>query len=65
MSSRLIRELEHDGRFAAVSHWTDMAALSSSEKSSAPLREQVADSIAGAAIERVSTSEIVLAELAT
>jgi quinol monooxygenase YgiN len=65
LNSRLIREIEHDGRFAAVSHWTDSAALSASEKSSAVLRDQVADSIAGAAIERVSTSEIVLAELAT
>ena len=65
LNSRLIREVENDGRFAAVSHWTDTAALSSSDKNSAALREQVAKTIAGASIERVSTSEIVLAELAT
>jgi quinol monooxygenase YgiN len=65
LNARLIREVEEGGRFSAVSHWTDAAALTSSEKSSTALREQVAKRIAGTAIERVSTSEIVLAELAT
>src|ERR1700694_4583081 len=34
LNARLIREVEQGGRFSAVSHWTDAAALTSSEKSS-------------------------------
>ena len=62
LNSRLIREVEHDGRFAAISHWADATALASSEKSSAGLREQVTNAIAGASIEQVSTAEIILLE---
>lgn len=65
LNARLIREVEHDGRFAAVSHWTDAAALESSEKNSTALRDQVAKTIPGTSIERVSTSEIILIELTT
>jgi quinol monooxygenase YgiN len=62
LNSRLIREVEHDGRFSAISHWADATALASSEKSSAVLREQVTKTIAGASIEQVSTAEIILLE---
>jgi quinol monooxygenase YgiN len=65
LNARLIREVEQGGRFAAVSHWSDAAALKSSERASAKLREQAAKTIAGAAIEGVTTSEIILAELVT
>jgi len=65
LSSRLLHEAEARDRFAAVSHWTDTAALKSSEKSSKTLREQVTKTIAGASVEQTSTSEIVLAEFTT
>jgi quinol monooxygenase YgiN len=65
LNARLIREVEQDGRFAAVSHWADEAALEASEKNSTALRDQVAKTIAGTSIERVSSSEIILIELAT
>jgi quinol monooxygenase YgiN len=65
LNARLIREVEHDGRFAAVSHWADAAALESSEKNSTALRDQVAKAIAGTSIERVSTAEIILTEVTT
>jgi quinol monooxygenase YgiN len=65
LNARLIREVEHDGRFAAVSHWADAAALESSEKNSTALRDQVAQAIAGTSIDRVSTSEIILTEVTT
>jgi heme-degrading monooxygenase HmoA len=65
LNARLIREVEHDGRFAAVSHWADATALASSEKNSTALRDQVTKAIAGTAIERVSTSEIILTEVTT
>jgi quinol monooxygenase YgiN len=65
LNARLIREVEQDGRFAAVSHWTDSAALTSSEQASARLRDQAAKTIPGAAIEGVTTAEIILAELTT
>src|SRR4029077_12077211 len=42
LNSRLIHEVEHDGRFAAVSHWADSAALEASDKNSTALRDQVA-----------------------
>jgi quinol monooxygenase YgiN len=63
LNARLIREVEQDGRFAAVSHWADATALASSEKNSTALRDQVAKAIAGTSIERASTSEIILTEL--
>lgn len=63
LNARLIREVEQDGRFSAVSHWADAGALESSEKSSASLRDEVASAIPGSSIERVSTSEIILIEL--
>ena len=65
LNGRLIREVEDDGRFAAVSHWADATALASSEKNSTALRDQVTKTIAGASIERVSTAEIILTELIT
>jgi heme-degrading monooxygenase HmoA len=63
LNSRLIREVDNDGRFAAVSHWADEGALSASEKLSGSLREQVAKAVTGAAIESVATAEIILIEL--
>jgi len=65
LNARLIREVDNDERFAAVSHWIDAAALEASDKMSGSLREQVADVIAGTAIERVTTAEIILIELMT
>ena len=65
LNGRLIREVEQDGRFAAVSHWADATALASSDKTSTALRDQVTKAIAGAAIERVSTAEIILTERTT
>lgn len=65
LNARLIREVDNDERFAAVSHWVDVAALEASDKLSGSLREQVADVVAGTAIERVSTAEIILIELVT
>jgi quinol monooxygenase YgiN len=65
LNARLIREVDQDGRFAAVSHWADAKALEASEKNSTGLRDQVAKAIAGTSIERVSTSEIILTELTT
>jgi len=65
LSGRFVRNLDQDGRFAAVSHWTDAAALESSEKNSTALRDEVAKAVAGTSIEQVSTSEIILIELAT
>jgi hypothetical protein len=41
LNGRLIREVEHDDRFAAVSHWADASALASSEKNSTGLRDQL------------------------
>jgi hypothetical protein len=55
--------VENDGRFAAVSHWTDAAALEASDTTSGSLREQLGNAISGAAIERVATAEIILIEL--
>jgi quinol monooxygenase YgiN len=65
LNARLIREVEHDGRFAAVSHWADAAAAESSETNLTALRDQVAQTIAGASIEGVATSEIILIERTT
>ena len=65
LNARLIREVEQDGRFAAVSHWADAAALEASEKNSTALRDQVAKTIAGTSIEQVSSFEIILIELTT
>ena len=65
LNGRLIRDVERDCRFAAVSHWTDTAALEASENNSVALRDQVAKTIAGTSIERVSTSEIILIERKT
>jgi heme-degrading monooxygenase HmoA len=62
LNGRLIRDVDTDGRFAAVSHWVDANALTASESVSASLREQFGQAIAGATIERVSTSEIILIE---
>ena len=62
LNGRFIRDVEQDGRFAAVSHWTDAAALESSEKNSTALRDEVAKAVAGTSIEQVSTSEIILIE---
>jgi quinol monooxygenase YgiN len=62
LNSLLIRDLEHHGRFSAVSHWTDADALKSSDTSTA-VREQITKT--GAAIERISTSEIILADRTT
>jgi quinol monooxygenase YgiN len=63
LNARLIRDVNNEERFAAVSHWIDAAALEASDKMSGSLREQIADVIAGTAIERVSTAEIILIEL--
>ena len=65
LNARLIRDVNNDEQFAAVSHWTDAAALEASDKLSGSLREQVTDVIAGTAIERVTTAEIILIELMT
>ena len=65
LNGRFVRDVEQDGRFAAVSHWTDAAAVESSEKHSTALRDEVAKAVAGTSIEQVSTSEIILIELAT
>jgi quinol monooxygenase YgiN len=65
LNGRFVRILDEEGRFAAVSHWTDAAALESSDKSSTALRDEVAKAVAGTSIEEVSTSEIILIELAT
>ena len=62
LNSRLIRDLEHHGRCSAVSHWTDANALKASDSSTA-VREQITKT--GATIERISTSEIILADLIT
>lgn len=63
LNGRLIREVEKDSSFSAVSHWADIASLESSEKNSASLRDEVATAIPGTSIERVSTAEIILIEL--
>ena len=65
LSGRFVQILDEDGRFAAVSHWADAAALQSSEASSTALRDEVAQAVAGTSIEQVTTSEIILIELAT
>jgi quinol monooxygenase YgiN len=65
LNARLIRDLDNDGEFAAVSHWTDAAALEASDTTSGTLRELVGRSIAGTTIEGVSAAEIILVELAT
>jgi quinol monooxygenase YgiN len=65
LNARLIRDAANDRRFAAVSHWTDAAALEASDTTSGSLREQVATAITGTVIDRVSTSEIILIELMT
>ena len=65
LNGRFVRDLEQDGRFAAVSHWADEAAVESSEKSSTALRDEVAKAVAGTSIEQVSVSEIIFIELAT
>jgi quinol monooxygenase YgiN len=65
LSARLIRDVERDGSFSAVSHWADTAALESSEKNSVALREELAEAIPGASVEGVSTPEIILVELRT
>jgi len=64
LNARFIRDVE-SGRFAAVSHWTDVAALEVSDKTSGSLRDQVAKAIPGTTIERVTTAEIILIELPT
>lgn len=63
LSSRLIRYVDDLSSFAAVSHWADAASLEASEGSSAPLRDEVSQAVPGTTIERVSTAEIILAEL--
>ena len=65
LNGRFVRDVEQDGRFAAVSHWADAAAVESSEKNSTALRDEVAKAVAGTSIEQVSTSEIIFIELAT
>jgi quinol monooxygenase YgiN len=65
LSARLIRDVEQDGRFSAISHWADATAQASSEKNSTALREQVTKTIVGASIEQVSTAEIILVETTT
>jgi quinol monooxygenase YgiN len=62
LNARLIREVENDGRFAGVSHWADAAALEASDANSVVLRDLVAQAVAGAAVERVTTAEIILSE---
>lgn len=63
LNARLIRDVDNDERFSAVSHWADATALEASDKLSGSLRKQVADVMAGTSIERVSTAEIILIEL--
>ncbi len=65
LNGRLIQEVEDGGRFAAVSHWADAAALEASEANSAALRDQVVTAVAGTSIERALASEIILIELTT
>ena len=59
LNARLIRDLDTNGRFAAVSHWTDAATLKASDKTSASLRERVAQVIPRTEIESVSTAEVI------
>jgi len=63
LNARLIRDLDTDGRYTAVSHWSDAGAFKASEQNSTALREQVAELIPGTTIERVTTPEIILIEL--
>ena len=65
LNSRLVRDVDQDGRFAAVSHWSDSTALEASDKNSAALRDQVATKITGTAVESVSTYEVIQIELTT
>lgn len=65
LNARLIRDVDNDERFAAVSHWIDADALEASDKMSGSLREQVTGAIPGTAIERVSTAEIIFIQLMT
>lgn len=62
LNARLIRDLDHDGKFIAVSHWENADALEDSEAISASLREKVASAVSGATVERVTTSKILLLE---
>jgi len=62
VNARLIRDVENQGRFVAVSHWQDVTALNASEANSTALREQVTKAVPGASIERVTTSEVILVE---
>ena len=63
LNSRLIRDVDDQTRFAAVSHWADQSAVDASDANSAALRDAVANAIPGTTIERVTTSEIILIEL--
>lgn len=63
LGARLIRDVADARSFAAVSHWADAAALDASDARSAALRELVGERVPGTSIERVSTAEIILAEL--
>jgi len=65
LNSRLIRDTEADGRFAAVSHWADTSALEASDKNSVALRDGVAKAVPGTSTESVSTYEIILIDLTT
>ena len=65
LSSRLIRNVDDQTRFAAVSHWADQSAVDASDATSAALRDAVANAVPVTTIERVTTSEIILIELNT
>jgi quinol monooxygenase YgiN len=65
LNARLISDVDHDGRFSAVSHWADAATAESSEKNLTALRDRVAKTITGASIDGVSTAEIILMERTT
>ena len=65
LNGRFVRILDEDGRFAAVSHWADAAAVESSDKTSTGLRDEVAKAVEGTSVEQVSTAEIIFIELPT
>lgn len=62
LNARLVRDLDHEGKFIAVSHWQDADALEDSDATSAGLREAVAEAVPGTVIDRVTTGKILLLE---
>jgi quinol monooxygenase YgiN len=62
LNGRLVRDVQNDGAFIAVSHWTGPTALDASEANSKALRDRVAEAVPGTMIDKVTTSEILLFE---